>query len=82
MGAQTPLSSVITAVIICIFLLFLTPIFQYLPKLVLAVIVVLSVRSLIDYKEAQYLWKVRRVVACHRCHRFAVMCSFLKGCLV
>ncbi len=58
MGAQTPLAGVITALIICIFLLFLTPIFRYLPNFVLASIVILSVRSLIDYKEAIYLWKV------------------------
>ena len=58
MGAQTPLSSVITGTIVAVFLLFLTPVFQYLPEFILAVIVVLSVRSLLDYKEVVYLWKV------------------------
>ena len=58
MGAQTPLSGVVTAAIVTFCLLLLTPIFEYLPKLVLASIVVVSVRNLLDYKEAIYLWKV------------------------
>lgn len=61
MGAKTPLSGVFTSIIISFFLLFLTPIFQYLPKLILACIVILSVRNLIDYKQAIFLWKVYNV---------------------
>ena len=58
MGAKSPLSGIITAIIVIICLLLLTPIFEYLPKFVLASIVIVSVRNLLDYKEAIYLWKV------------------------
>eukprot|EP01119_Soliformovum_irregulare_P013505 TRINITY_DN359_c1_g1_i4.p1 TRINITY_DN359_c1_g1~~TRINITY_DN359_c1_g1_i4.p1 ORF type:complete len:627 (+),score=167.74 TRINITY_DN359_c1_g1_i4:262-1881(+) len=60
MGAKTPISGMITGTLIIIFLLLLTGIFQFLPKFVLACIVILSVRSLIDYQEAIYLWKNQR----------------------
>jgi len=60
MGARSPLASVITGLVVALFLIFLTPVFQYLPKLILACIVVLSVRNLIDYKEARYLWRVSK----------------------
>ena len=58
MGGSTPMSSVVTSLVVLIVLWLLTPAFQYLPKLILASIVVMSVRSLIDYKEALYLMKI------------------------
>ncbi len=60
MGARTPLAGVISAIIVIICLLALTSIFEYLPKFVLASIVIVSVRKLFDYNEAIYLWKVRK----------------------
>jgi len=60
MGACTPLSGVISSIIVIICLLALTAIFEFLPKFVLASIVIVSVRKLFDYKEVLYLWKVNK----------------------
>ena len=51
-GAQTTVASVITAILIGMVLLFLTPLFYYLPKAILAGIILLSVKSLFEWKEA------------------------------
>ena len=59
-GARTQLSSVVTAFVIVTTLLFLTPLFYYLPKAALAAIIVTSVRRLIDIKEAGRVYKLRR----------------------
>ena len=57
-GARTQVSALITAGIIGLTLLFLTPLFYFLPKAVLAAIVMVAVFGLIDWEEARYLWKV------------------------
>lgn len=62
-GAKTGLASAITAVVIAIALLFLTPVFYFLPKAVLAAIVMSAVFGLIDVKELAHLWKVKRTDA-------------------
>ena len=59
-GARTQLSSVVTAFVIVATLLFLTPLFYYLPKAALAAIIVTSVRRLIDIKEAGRVYELRR----------------------
>lgn len=58
-GARTPLASMITAFLIILTLLFFTGLFYYLPKAVLAAIIMVAVYGLIDFKEAKYLFKVR-----------------------
>ncbi|WP_217585841.1 SulP family inorganic anion transporter [Lentibacillus saliphilus] len=58
-GARTPLASLITAVLILLTLMFFTDFFYYLPKAVLAAIIMVAVYGLIDVKEAKYLFKVR-----------------------
>lgn len=78
MGAKTPLAGIATGTLVAICLLFLTPVFQHLPVFILACVVLLSVRSLFDYKEAIYLWKVsfsltlissdRQIGIGHLCH--------------
>ncbi|XP_050210632.1 sulfate transporter 4.1, chloroplastic-like isoform X1 [Mercurialis annua] len=57
-GAKTGLSGVITGIIICCSLLFLTPLFEYIPLCSLAAIVVSAVMGLVDYDEAIFLWHV------------------------
>ncbi len=57
-GAKTTVSSLVAAIIILLTLLFFTGIFYYLPKPVLAGIILLSVFSLFNLKAAKYLWKV------------------------
>ncbi|WP_088032806.1 SulP family inorganic anion transporter [Evansella clarkii] len=59
-GARTPLATIITAVLITLTLLFFTGLFYYLPNAVLAAIIMVAVYSLIDVKEAKYLFKIRK----------------------
>ena len=59
-GAKTGLASIISATTIGLTLLFLTPLFFYLPKAVLAAVILVAVSGLIDYKEAKALWKKDR----------------------
>ena len=60
-GAKSALSNVFTAAVIGLTLLFLTELFYYLPKAILAAIILLAVRSLFDYKEAIHLWHTDRL---------------------
>jgi sulfate permease, SulP family len=55
-GGQTGIASVVSAVVVALTLLFLTPFFYYLPKAILAAIIVVAVINLVDYKEAKRLW--------------------------
>ncbi|PIE17049.1 MAG: sodium-independent anion transporter [Proteobacteria bacterium] len=59
-GAKTPLASLITAGVVALALLFLTPLFYSLPKAVLAAIIMTAVFGLIDVAEVKHLWKVKR----------------------
>lgn len=60
-GAKTGLASIISAGLILLTLLFLTPLFYYLPKAVLASIVVVAVSALIDLKGVRHFFKIRPV---------------------
>lgn len=55
-GARTTLASVITALLIGLTLLFLTPLFYYLPSAVLAAIIMVAVAGLFDAEEMIHLW--------------------------
>ncbi|MDX1740274.1 MAG: STAS domain-containing protein, partial [Rhodothermales bacterium] len=46
--------------IIALTLLFLTPLFFYMPNAVLAAVIIVAVAGLVDYREATFLWKVDR----------------------
>ena len=59
-GARTGMSSIFAAILVSIALLFFTPLFYYLPKALLASIIVVAVIGLVDYKEAFRLWKTDR----------------------
>ena len=56
-GAKTGLAAIISAVLIIITLLFLTPYFYNLPKAILASVIMVAVFGLINYKEAIHLFK-------------------------
>ncbi|MEO1654930.1 MAG: SulP family inorganic anion transporter, partial [Bacteroidota bacterium] len=56
-GAISPISSMITALLIALTLAYFTPYFYYLPKALLASIVIISVLGLINWKEAEQIWK-------------------------
>lgn len=57
-GARTPLSLVIAAIAICCVLLFLTGLFRTLADTVLAAVVLVAVKGLIDLRELRHLWRV------------------------
>ncbi|MCB0557710.1 MAG: solute carrier family 26 protein [Lewinellaceae bacterium] len=59
-GAQTGVSSMVSAVLIALTILFLTPLFFYLPKAILGSIIVVAVINLVDYREAIHLWRTDR----------------------
>ncbi|MGH1366873.1 MAG: SulP family inorganic anion transporter [Calditrichia bacterium] len=59
-GTTSQLSSLITAALIALTLLALTPLFFYLPTFVLAAIIVVAVSRLIDLSEARRLYRVSR----------------------
>ena len=60
-GAKTGLAALISAVLIIITLLFLTPYFYNLPKAILASVIMVAVFGLINYKEALHLWNSNRL---------------------
>jgi len=59
-GAQTPLSLVFASATIAICLLFLTGLLHNLPSVILAAIVLVAVRGLIDVAALRRLWRVSR----------------------
>lgn len=59
-GAQTPLASVVSALVVGATLLFLTPLFYYLPNAILAAVIMVAVFGLIDLKYPRELWKNRK----------------------
>ncbi|MDY0780843.1 solute carrier family 26 protein [Tenacibaculum sp. IB213877] len=60
-GGTTGVSAIVSAIIVMITLLFLTPVFYYLPKTVLAAIIVVAVFNLINFSEAKFLWKANNL---------------------
>lgn len=59
-GAKTGMASIISAGLILVTLLFLTPLFYFLPTAVLAAMIMLAILKLINWKEAVYLWKSKK----------------------
>ena len=56
-GANTAMSNVVAALFILITILFLTPVFYYLPKTVLAAIIITAILGMIKVKDMRFLWK-------------------------
>jgi SulP family sulfate permease len=59
-GAKTRVSNVIAGLITVITLLFLTRLFYFIPKSVLAAIVICAVAGMIDFRRFRWIWKVKR----------------------
>ncbi|KAL7000956.1 putative sulfate transporter 3.3, variant 2 [Sarracenia purpurea var. burkii] len=57
-GAKTAVSNAIMAVTVMVTLLFLMPLFEYTPNVVLGSIIVTAVVGLIDVHAARYIWKI------------------------
>lgn len=62
-NANTPLASIITASIIALTVMFLTPLFYFLPQASLAAIIVMAVSSLLDFGTLKRLWVYNRADA-------------------
>ena len=60
-GAESGFSAMVTASLVGLVLLFLTPVFEQLPLCILAAIVISGVIGLLDIDEARHLWKVHKV---------------------
>ncbi len=60
MGARSKLASIVTAFIVALALLFLTPLIFYLPRAVLSAIIIVSVLGLFDWEEGSLLWRRHR----------------------
>jgi len=62
-GAVTPLASIITAVLVGITVLVLTPLLYFLPKATLAAIILVAVANLIDFKIVRDTWAYNKTDA-------------------
>jgi SulP family sulfate permease len=60
-GARTPLASLITVAVLAIAVLWFTPAFTYLPRAVLAAVVIVAVLSLVDVRDAIHTWRARPI---------------------
>jgi SulP family sulfate permease len=60
-GAVTPMASVVTCVLVIITLIWFAPLFYYLPKAVLAAIIVMSAVQLIDISGIRKTFKFNRI---------------------
>ncbi len=56
-GARTPIAGMLTALIILLVALFLTPAFHDLPKAVLAATILVAIWKLADFKDAWQAWR-------------------------
>ncbi len=59
-GARTGFSSVVTAIIVVITLLFLTPLLYHLPQGVLAAVIMMAVFGLINFKAVIHAWRASK----------------------
>ncbi len=59
-GGRTTMSSIISAGLVAISLLYFTSLLYFLPLAVLSAVIVVSVIGLIDYQQAAYLWRTHR----------------------
>jgi sulfate permease, SulP family len=62
-GANTGLASMITALLIALTLLFLTPLFYFLPQSVLAATIIVAVLGLLDIATLKQMWQYNRADA-------------------
>lgn len=74
-GAKTGVASLFSALIVILTLLFLMPVFKYLPHAVLGSIIFVAVLGLIDFKLARSLWHNDK-------YDFAMLLSSFLGTLV
>jgi sulfate permease, SulP family len=72
-GARTPLALVFASVTIGLCLMFLTGLLSNLPNVVLAAIVLVAVKGLINIRELRHVWRVSRFEFCVSMVAFAAV---------
>ena len=60
-GAKTPLSLVFASITLALCLLFFTGFLRNLPKAVLAAVVLMAIKGLINFREMLHLWRISRL---------------------
>ncbi len=60
-GAASTLSNLASALVVALTLIFLTPLFVYLPNAALAAIIVVAVSGLLNLTEVRFLWRTDRL---------------------
>lgn len=60
-GCHTSLSSAITGVLVLIAVTFLTKAFEFIPKSVLAAVLIAAMILMVEFKEAYHIWKTKRM---------------------
>ncbi|CAN5870951.1 sulfate permease [soil metagenome] len=58
-GGRTQMASILTALMVVLTLLLLTPLFYYLPNAARAAVIVVAVYKLLDFREARYIFRIR-----------------------
>ena len=83
-GARTPLALVFASITIGLCLMFLTGMLSNLPNVVLAAIVLVAVKGLINIRELRHVWRVSRFEFCVSMVAFAavLLLGILKGVIV
>ena len=83
-GAKTPLALVFASVTLALCLVFLTGLLRNLPSVVLAAVVLVAVRGLVDVPDLAHLWRVSRAEFSVSMVAFAgvLLLGILKGVLL
>ncbi len=72
-GANSGLASIITAVLIGLTVIFMTPLFYFLPQAALAAIIMVAVFSLIDVQTLRHVWRYNKADAASMLITFAAV---------
>lgn len=59
-GCHTTVSSAVTGVLVLIAVTFLTEAFRFIPKAVLAAVIIAAMFLMVEFKEAWHIWKTKR----------------------
>ncbi len=59
-GAKTPMSLVFASITIAVCLLFFTSLLKNLPTVILAAVVIVAIKGLVDFKEFKRMWKINK----------------------
>eukprot|EP00475_Leptophrys_vorax_P015293 TRINITY_DN21664_c0_g2_i1.p1 TRINITY_DN21664_c0_g2~~TRINITY_DN21664_c0_g2_i1.p1 ORF type:complete len:376 (+),score=31.34 TRINITY_DN21664_c0_g2_i1:38-1129(+) len=60
-GGKTMLTNIVMALVVLVTLLWITPVFQYLPAATLAAIIIVAVIGLVDYQALWQIWKTDKL---------------------